>query len=466
MQKAVFFLLMVFLLNMVNYSQSKVDGFYKGAINIMGQNLEIEIEFFNTNNITTGKMNIPLQGAKNLPLNNLIIKDNNISFEIMEAPRSANFSGVINADSIFGEFKQLTFKGSFIVNKSVKPLENITVLQKDYIEKEIEFYNRDIKIAGTLSFPKNGTNLSAVILISGSGAQNRDSDVFGFKLFEILADHLTKNGIAVLRCDDRGVGGSSGSVQESTSEDFAEDIIAAYNFLKTIKEINPNKIGLYGHSEGGIIAPIAIAQLQDVAFTVLVAAPAVSGEEIIYKQVELIMRANKSSEEEIKIALENNKEIFDCIKSGADKDTLKKIITKQVKEEMNKMPEENKKQLSDPDAFIQALVNSNIKIYSNVWFNFFLNYDPTPMLRNIKCPVLLLFGGLDKQVDQEQNRSIIEKQLETSGNTKVTSLLFENANHLFQLANTGSPNEYSKLDKKYIDGFLEQITEWILNTTK
>jgi hypothetical protein len=466
MKKHFYFIIIFFFYFINNYSQTDVNGFYKGLIKILNQEIEIEIEFIKNNDLLMGAMNIPSQGAQNIPLNNLKLEDKNIFFEIMEGPRKAVFSGEVNADSINGEFNQLSFKGSFIVYKSVKPVESNVAEQKDYIEEEVVFNNGDIKIAGTLSYPKTGNNFPAVILISGSGAQNRDSDIYGFKLFKVLSDYLNKNGIAVLRCDDRGVGGSSGNVEESTSEDFADDIVSAYKFLKTIKIINPRKIGLYGHSEGGIIAPIAISKLDDVAFAVLVAAPAVSGEEIIYKQVELIMRANNASEEEIKIALSNNKEIFNIIKAGGDKDTLKKVISKQVKDELDKMPDENKKELANNDLFIQSLVDSNLKIYYNNWFNFFLNYDPAPMLLNVNCPVILVFGGLDKQVDEEQNRKILENQLKSIGNMNVKSLRFDKANHLFQLANTGSPTEYAKLDKKYIDGFLEQITDWILNTVK
>lgn len=446
------------------YAQSNLLGFYKGNINIMEQNLEIEIEFKSADNVLTGIMNIPAQNAKNLLLNNLKNDKDKISFQIMEAPRSAVFDGVVNADSIYGTFTQLSFKGTFVVRKAEKKEE--IIIKKDYIEEEVLFNNGNINIAGTLSYPKNRSNLPAVILITGSGAQNRDSEVFGFKLYAILADYLTKNGIAVLRCDDRGVGGTSGSVQESTSEDFAGDVVAAFNFLKSVKVIDSHKIGLYGHSEGGIIAPIAISSLNDVAFAVLVSAPAVSGEEIIYKQVELILRSNNASEDEIKTAIQHNKEIFNLIKSGASADSLKNLIATQVKAEMLTMPEENKKQIKDMDAFIQSIVDSNIRIYSNNWFNFFLNYNPAPILQNVKCPVLLVFGGMDKQVDATQNRSILEQNLKLGGNSKVTTLLFENANHLFQLAKTGSPNEYSKLEKNYIAGFLEQITEWIINNTK
>ncbi|HPN38515.1 MAG TPA: alpha/beta hydrolase [Melioribacteraceae bacterium] len=466
MKSFIRFLFILVLTNLNIFAQTNLEGFYKGSIHIMEQNIDIEIEFAKNNGTILGLMNIPIQGAKKLPLNKLLINDGDISFEIMDAPRNAIFKGKIESDSIWGTFSQLGFEGNFLVHKSIKPLQETNIIVKDYVEEEVVFSNGDIKIAGTLSYIKNTKNLPAVILISGSGAQNRNSDVYGFKLFENLADHLTRSGIAVLRCDDRGVGGSSGNVQESTSEDFADDIIAAYNFLKSVSVINPNKIGLYGHSEGGIIAPIAISKLNDVAFTVLVSAPAVTGEEIIYKQVELIMRANKSSESEINIALHNNKEIFEIIKNGANYDSLKVTITRQVKEEFERMPEENRKQIKDMDAFVNALVDNNIKIYNNNWFKFFLNYNPAPTLQNIKCPVLLVFGGLDKQVFIEQNREILEKELKNAGNTKVTSLLFENANHLFQKANSGSPNEYSKLEKKYITGFLEQITDWILNTVK
>lgn len=461
--KNLFVLFFVFFNTIILAQSENIKGFYTGYINILGQNINLELEFINSGS-TIAIINIPSQGANNIPINNFILKDNNISFEILPNPNTAYFKGKIYGDSIKGDFTQMSFVGNFELIKSVKPIKIPEMVDHNFEEVEVSFNNDNIKITGTLSYPKNKINLPAVILINGSGAQNKDSEVFGFKLFKVLADYFVQNDIVVLRCNDRGVEGSTGSVSESTSEDFAKDMVAAYNFLKTFSFVNPKKIGFYGHSEGGIIAPIAASELDDVAFIILVAAPGVSGEEIIIKQIELIMRANGAEENDITKSINKTKKIFKILNDN-NKNLLKQELYNQVLEEYELMPDEQKSSIKDKDLFINTLVDARIQQFDNNWFKFFINYDPLPILKNIKCPVLLVYGGKDKQVDYMQNGKIIEASLKQNNNVNVKTLFFENANHLFQNADTGSPNEYTKLDKNYLPGFLEQITDWIKNIT-
>ncbi len=459
--------LLLILLFLYSFSiilpQSKVEGFYLGYVNILGQKITLELEFINSDS-SFAIINIPSQGAKNIPVNNFKLQDDNISFEILPPPNTGYFKGKVYGDSIKGEFSQMSFSGYFIFKKSIKPVKILDSRQKNFEEIDISFNNENIKITGTLSYPKDKNNLPAVILINGSGAQNKDSEVFGFKLFEVLADYLTNNNIVVLRCNDRGVGGSTGSVSESTSEDFAKDMVAAYNYLKTFPFVNPKKIGFYGHSEGGIIAPIAASELNNVAFVILVAVPGVNGLEIIIKQTELIMKANNAKEEDIDQAIIKLNRLLNILKEN-NLNSLKEELYNQVLDEYNLMTAEQKASIKDKDSFINSLVDFRLQQFNNNWFKFFINYDPLPTLQNIKCPILLVYGGKDKQVDYAQNGKIIEAFLKQNGNKNVTTLFFENANHLFQLANTGSPNEYAELDKNYIPGFLEQITNWIKNIT-
>ncbi|MFH0735064.1 MAG: alpha/beta fold hydrolase [bacterium] len=456
---AIFFIISNF------YAQSTFPNYYSGSILVMSQEIQIELDFSLKSDTLVGIINIPIQGIKNMQLKKVTKINNKLTFEILPPPQNGVFEGQISADSIYGSFIQMGFKGTFSVTKTDRPVEDTTHVIKPYIEDEVTFKNGEITLAGTLSYPSKEGSFPAVILISGSGAQNRDSDIFGFKLFSIAADYFTRNGIAVLRYDDRGIGGSSGNVSQSTTEDFANDIMAGYELLKTKSFINPKKIGLYGHSEGGIVAPIAASLLNDAAFVVLVSAPGVSGDQVILKQLAEIMKAENADDSSIVYQVNNYKEVFDLLKNGSEEDTIKKLLYKQASKEINNLPDENKKTIKDLESTINQTVDQKLKQYKSIWFNFFVNYDPAPTLQNVKCPVLLLFGGKDKQVDIEQNRKVLEDNLKIGGNTNVKTILFENANHLYQEAKTGSPSEYAKLKKEYVTGFLEQVTEWIINTT-
>ncbi len=465
MKRIVFLFSAIFLFGLTINAQQTFPNYYFGSIKIMQQELQIELDFSIKSDTLVGTINIPIQSIKNLKLNKINWNKNNLTFEILKEPQQGVFNGKISADSIYGSFEQMGFKGTFCVVKTEKPVEDTAVVIKPYIEEEVTFNNGEVKLAGTLSYPSKEGSFPAVILITGSGAQNRDSDIFGFKLFSKAADYFTRNGIAVLRYDDRGVGGSTGNVSQSTTEDFANDVIAGFELLKTKSFINPKKIGLYGHSEGGIVAPIAASQLNDVAFAVLVSGPGVPGDQIILRQLAKIMQAEKNTDSLIAVQVANYKEAFDLLKSGSPEDSLKNLLYRQTKKEMDQLSKADKKSIKNMEETINMTVSQKLVQYNSVWFKFFINYDPAPMLQNVKCPVLLTFGGKDTQVDIEQNKKVMEDNLMFGGNKNTETIVFANANHLYQEAVTGSPSEYAKLKKDYLPGFLEQVTNWILKTT-
>jgi dipeptidyl aminopeptidase/acylaminoacyl peptidase len=330
-----------------------------------------------------------------------------------------------------------------------------------YNSEEVTFTNGDIKLAGTLTIPKTEGKHPAVVMITGSGPQNRDEELFGFKPFKIIADYLTKNGIAVLRCDDRGVGGSTGeSVSHYTSEDFAGDVLEAVKFLKTRSDINPKQIGLMGHSEGGIIAPMVASKSDDIAFIVLMAGTGVKGADLIKKQSELIMKAENASEEEIKA---NNKiiEKLNKIVINGNMEELRSTFEEAEAKGYNDLTDEEKSSIKDKDEYIKTNVDRDLKRYGNTWFKFFMTYDPAPALEKVKCPVLMLFGELDLQVPPSQNREPMENALKNGGNKDYKVVVFPKANHMFITANTGSPSEYASLPKEFVPGFLDTVKDWI-----
>lgn len=304
-------------------------------------------------------------------------------------------------------------------------------------------------MAGTLTLPNKEGNFPAVILISGSGAQNRDEEVFEHKPFLVLADYLTKNGIAVLRFDDRGTAKSTGDFKNSTTFDFTGDVEHALKYLKTRKEINPNKIGLIGHSEGGIIASIIASKNKDIDFIVLMATPMLRGDKLLLLQkhkIETQMGVNKQ-------LVENNQRIFagayeiildHSIKNETLTDSLSSYF---VSKYGNALPE-NKK---------NALVNQ----LSAPWMINYIRLDPAVYLEDVACPVFAINGNKDIQVPSTENLKVIENIIAKSGNNKIEIREPENLNHLFQECKTGAISEYATIEQTISPMVLKEITNWI-----
>jgi dienelactone hydrolase len=330
-----------------------------------------------------------------------------------------------------------------------------------YRVEEVTINAGDVRLSGTLTVPPGKGRHPAVVLITGSGAHNRDEELFGFKPFRIIADHLTRHGIAVLRCDDRGVGGSTGSKSTSTSADHASDMVSAVQFLKKRPDINPRQIGLCGHSEGGLIAPIAAAESHDVAFIVLLAGPAIPGDRLILFQLESQMRSAGAGDEQIRKTREQQNRVFDCVRTGKGWDVLEEEFKKEVAASFATLSPAVRKGIADSAAFVDANVASRLTPAKTPWFRFFVTFDPVPALEQVPCPVLAVFGALDMQVPVSLNREPMERAL-SKGRTKDWKIeVIPKANHLFLEAKTGSPMEYAGLEKKFIPGFLDLVSGWI-----
>jgi uncharacterized protein len=460
-----FFIFSFFIISNL-FPQQKLDSYWKGKISIMAMDIGIEINFKTDADSIRGKMDIPEQNAKDLSLIHISFKEPKVYFELQAGPGVAIFDGEIKADSIFGKYLQAGMEGTFVIRKSADKPKDITPKDVEilpYKQEEVTFNNGDIKFAGTLTLPEKSGKHPVIIMITGSGPQNRDEELLGFKPFKVIADYLTRNGIAVLRYDDRGVGGSTGkSTSESTTEEFSTDVLAAVDYLKTRNDINIQQIGLFGHSEGGIVAPLVASKSADIAFIICMAGTGVTGEEIVTEQSKLIMQANNTSDEDIEKNQNVLKKVFTAIKNNSSFDEIKDEIKKSLEEEYNKMTDEQKKTIPDKEEYFKSTVDAQIKQINNPWFKYFTTYDPKPSLKNVKCPVLLLFGELDLQVPPHQNKEPMEKALKEGGNTNFKTIVFPKANHLFQSATNGSPNEYAKLPKEFVPGFLDEITKWVL----
>jgi pimeloyl-ACP methyl ester carboxylesterase len=315
-----------------------------------------------------------------------------------------------------------------------------------------------VKLAGTLTLPRGKSAAPAVILITGSGPQNRNEELLGHKPFLVLADYLTRQGIAVLRMDDRGVGGSSGSVANSTSENFGADVLAGIDFLKRHNRINPKQIGLIGHSEGGLIAPMVAAQSNDVAFIVLLAGPGLPGAEILYLQGALILKANGAGPDVLARQRATQEMMFTIVKQEKDNNVAEKRLREELDKQLANASDAEKAQAK------QAM-EAQIKQVLSPWFRYFLTYDPRTALAKVKCPVLALNGENDLQVPVTENLREIEATLKAAGAMDVTIARLPKLNHLFQTSETGSPSEYSKIEETFAPVALKTIGDWVLKHT-
>ena len=341
-----------------------------------------------------------------------------------------------------------------------------------YDIEEVTFKN-DVDgtvLAGTLTRPKSGGPFPIAILISGSGPQDRDESLLDHKPFWVLADHLSRRGIAVLRYDDRGVGKSTGQFENATSEDFARDVRSAISFAKSATSIDAGRIGLIGHSEGGLVATLVAAENKEVAWVVLMASPGVNGEEILYSQGQLIIAAEGGGESAKKRQRLLQEHVFATAKELKAKDDIEPFVKRVVdkimaasdfdaKEKSEKPKSEEEEQTSRK--ILAELVRANLNIMNDPWFRFFASYEPGPDLQRIKCPVLAINGEKDVQVDPKLNLPKIESYLNAGGNNKFAIKELPGLNHLFQSCKTGGISEYESIEETISPVALETISTWL-----
>jgi pimeloyl-ACP methyl ester carboxylesterase len=444
-------------------AQQQLTGRWDGAIHIMGQVLTIAVHLESGAAGLSAKIDIPQQGAHGLPLSNVRYEPPHVHFELPAGPGLAVFDGQARGDSIAGDFTQAGMTGTFALARgAASPPASLPESEPPpYVEEEVTFAHGAITLAGTLTMPRTGGPHPAVVMITGSGPQNRDEEIFGFRPFRIIADHLTRNGIAVLRYDDRGVGGSTGSVSQATTQEFAEDALAGVELLTQRAEIDSRRIGLVGHSEGGIVAPLAATISDDVAFLVLLAGTAVTGEAILYAQGELINRAAGASDAAVERQRRFQRLSFDVVRADSGWDQLEAELRRQTREAVDSMTPQERAAIADLDAFLDTRVNAAIQSIKSPWFRYFLDYDPVPALRKVRVPVLAVFGEFDLQVPPSVNQEPMAQALEEAGNRDYTIRVLPKANHLFLSTETGSPSEYATMEKSFVPGFLDLMTQWI-----
>ena len=444
-----------------------VEGNWLATLEVSGLKLRLVLRVEKSASGYAAKFDSPDQGATDLPIDSIALDGKKLSFSA--AKFGISYEGTLSetGDEISGTFKQgagstpMIFKRVAEVPKLNRPQD--PKKPYPYDEQEVSYRNEkdNVKIAGTLTLPRGGGPYPAVLLITGSGSQDRNETIAGHHPFLVLADHLTRNGIAVLRVDDRGMGGTDLGSLSVTSENFAEDVLAGVNFLKQRKEIDPKMIGLIGHSEGGMIAPMVAARSKDVSFIVLLAGLGQRGEDVIYTQTELIHKAQGTPADTLAHIVSLSRRINAIVKTETDEKRIEQRINEEIAAYCGTLSDEQRKSLEPVARDIKAF----IPMYKTPWYRYFIMFDPQPVLKNVKVPVLALNGEHDLQVAWKENLELIAADLKAGGNADVTVQAFPGLNHLFQTSPTGLLSEYNQIEETISPEVLKTVTDWIQRRT-
>ncbi|MCR5660383.1 MAG: alpha/beta hydrolase [Bacteroidales bacterium] len=429
---------------------AQIEGYWKGQIDLGVQQLEMAFDIKAEENGFSATLDVPAQGAFDQPVDEATFMDNRILLKMNAM--SASYAGVLKGSVIEGEFTQrgMTFSLNLVKDeKKDQPKARPQDPQPpfNYRIEEVTFRNEKegFDLTGTLTIPEGDGPFPAMVLVSGSVQQNRDEELMNHRPFWVIADYMARNGIAVLRYDDRGVGGVGGEVINATSMDFSYDAEAAFDFLRSQKLIDASKVGILGHSEGGIINFMVAARRPEVAFLVSLAGPAVSGIEVLKEQQVAILRASGMTDEAIQFSSNTNAQLFDIVEASSNREEADSLL----------------RQLVKGWGYNEELTEQTVGQLASPWMYYFLKYDPTEAIVKTTCPALLLNGSKDLQVIASQNLPAYEKIMAEHNKTNMTLREMPDLNHLFQHCETGSPNEYFTIDETISPEVLEMIGEFV-----
>lgn len=458
------------LLSSFSFSQN-LKGRWLGELNLGATNIRLLLHVDFSDSSKSIIMDSPDQSAFGFKANAIYFEKDSIYFEVPKL--KAKYFGHYNqADSGFsGIFNQVVNKKlNFRKMAKDEKLYDRPQLEAIYEKKTLNYSSKDwvvsnsdssVVISGTFTKPKlDNSNFPILILISGSGPSDRDETIYGHKPFFVIADYLSSNGIGVFRYDDRGVGKSTGNFAKATTKDFADDTEMILNELK--KKFPKHPIGLAGHSEGGMIAQIASVSDSKPDFVIFLAAPAVSGMDILLLQSRLIMEKSGVDQETIALSMETNQKSYEIIKNAKDLDKASEELMHFFEKQAQKYPEEQNAEKTLMLAKMQLIQ----ALYSD-WYRYFMKFEPKNYLTKIKVPLHVCIGGKDLQVPMKENLKAMKKYLGKAKNKQVKYSTYPDLNHLFQHADSGLPAEYMKIKETFapivLKDMLEFIQEFVVN---
>ena len=445
-------------------SAQDLKGAWKGLLEVGPAKLNIVFHIHDDNNVT---MDSPDQGAMELPTKVVCMQEDSISVTM---PRlGAQYAGKLVGEEINGTFSQMGHSFPLILKRGEIKMNRPQTPQPpfEYTTQEVVFHNKGIDaktglpteggeawLGGTLTYPKGfKTGMPVVLMVTGSGQQNRDEELMGHKPFLVIADYLARHGIATLRYDDRGVGKSTGNMAMITLQSNMLDAEAGIDYLKSTKKFG--KIGVLGHSEGGIISYMLAARGK-ADFVVSLAGPVLPGDSVLLMQ---------------------NRDVLTT--AGLDKDNVEKYATALSRVFKYRMSEQKMKFSDKPESLVPMLTMDinlmpelrknlieTVKMVDSPWLVSYLKYDPATDIRKINSPVMLIIGDNDKQVNATANIQAAENILPKAVKAKSLLKAYPTLNHLFQPSETGSPGEYAKIETTISEEVLDDITSWIIKTAK
>ncbi len=412
-----------------------------------------------------GHADVPAQAIVGLPLVN-VINDGGAVTATLPTPVPAVVEADIEGDErrLAGRFRQGPFDLELSLRRNDVYIGPV-LRRPQHPQPPFPYEAREVRaehteghvLAGTLTLPDGDGPFPAAILISGSGPQDRDEQLIGHRPFLVIADHLTRNGIAVIRYDDRGTAQSTGTFAGATTHDLATDALAVLRFAESVQEIDPAKIGLIGHSEGGLIAPIVAGLAADeVAWIVMLAGPGVSGDELLRVQGRLILEASGADPQLIRTTGEQQEKVFEMILAGASEEELRAALRPVLEAQLAAA-------MGAEGEVLEEVIEMQMQQLTSPWMRYFITYDPAPALTQLRCPVLALNGTLDLQVWHDQNLPAIQAAM-AAGGGDLTVKRYDKLNHLFQPADTGSLMEYGVIETTFDEAVLRDIVTWIDGT--
>lgn len=336
--------------------------------------------------------------------------------------------------------------------------------QAEIVERNVQFFNGELKFGGTLTLPDTTKNYPVILLVSGSGQQNRDEEIYGFKIFKQIADYLAGEGIATLRYDDREVGESKNgknTLDTATTYTFATDAMAAVKYLKTAENVDKSRIAVLGHSEGGLIAAMVAAENpKDIKCIAMMSGMCIAGKDINNFQIRAINKEAGISDAQIAKALQLQNMIYEAIEQGKSGKDMEDVIYDVTLKSIDLMPEEAKKDIVNGEEYARFVAKNQTKQIASAWYRYYVTHYPKQDFEKVQCPTLAMFGLKDTQVPAQLCKRPMQSYFSNRGKL-LTIIEFPTANHLFQDAETGSVSEYPKLKKEFTSSFFKHLGEWL-----